>query len=345
MIGVNALLTVVYNSNRRRRFVVKKPSHHPLHLSIVVPAHNEQEGIATFHASLVKVLGTIKAITYEIIYVDDGSLDATAGLLSEIADEDSRVKVLVFAKNFGKEIALSAGIDYASGEAVLTLDADGQHPVSLIPELIDTWRATDNDILIGIRADTMSDTIIKRVGSKLFYKILKLIAPDNRTQSSATDFRIISGEVADAFRAMSERDRMARGLIDWLGYKVEYFTFEAAEREYGTASYSTRKLVGLALHGITAASFKPLFLSLYIGFFALLLACAALIFISIGALLGDPLGINASGSAYFVLFVTILVGLVLIGQGMIAFYLSKMFVETQGRPLYVVHKRRSKNLG
>lgn len=310
-------------------------------LSVVVPAYNEAAGIAIFHASLEHEL---KSIKHEIIYVDDGSGDDTVAVLSGIANKDKNVKVIALARNFGKEVALSAGIDQARGDAVLTLDADGQHPVRMIPSLISRWAEDDVDILIGIRADTKSDSYVKRMGSRLFYKLMKIIAPDNRTKSSATDFRIISREVADAFSTMSERDRMTRSLIDWLGYEVGYFRFEAAEREYGVATYNTRKLFRLAMHSITAASFKPLYASLYFGVFALCVSLAALSFLFIEALIGDPLGIRATGTAYFVLLATFLIGLILVGQGMIAFYLSKMFVETQGRPLYVVHRRRSKNL-
>ncbi len=311
--------------------------------SVVVPAYNESEGIKHFHSSLVKELRKIPA-EVEILYVDDGSKDDTLQCLLELEDEDSSVRVLALARNFGKEVALSAGIEHTRGDAVLTLDADGQHPVAMIPELYAEWSKGEYDIMVGVRTDTASDTFVKRQGSKLFYKLLRVLAPDNKTKSNATDFRIISHEVRDAFASMGERDRMARGLIDWLGYEVSYFDFVAPDREFGQASYSTKKLIRLAFDSFIAASFKPLYLSLYLGALALVVSFVTAVFIAANALLGDPLNLRATGSAYFVLLIVFLVAIVLIGQGMIAYYLSKIFVEARARPLYVVHKRRSKNL-
>lgn len=310
-------------------------------LSIVVPAYNEAEGIIHFHQTLVSATKTIKS---EIIYVDDGSRDNTVEKLHEISAKNPNVKIVTLARNFGKEIALTAGINQTTGDLILTLDADGQHPVSMIKSLVDRWENSEVDILVGLRSETKSDSIVKRIGSRLFYRVLHSIAPDNRTRSGATDFRLISREVADAFGSFTEHDRMARGLIDWLGFDVEYFDFEASEREFGQATYSTRKLIKLALMSITSASFKPLLLSLYIGLFAIIISVVTLLLLVIDHILGDPLHLNATGSAYFVLIITLLVGIVLIGQGMIAFYLSKMYAETQNRPLYIVNTRKSRNI-
>lgn len=302
-------------------------------LSIVVPVYNEQAGLPVFHSSLIAVLESVD-IDYEVIYVDDGSLDESADVIAKLAKESSKVHPIYLSRNFGKEQATTAGLHAAKGDGALIIDADGQHPVELIPDFVKQWRE-GYDVIVGIRQSNQKEGFVKKQGSKFFYSSLKVLgAPDVRPGS--TDFRLVDRQVINAFNQLTEHSRVTRALIDWLGFKRTYIDFHAKAREHGTATYSYRKLVQLALNGFVSLSFTPLFLSGYVGVFITILSFALSIFAVVEKyLFNDPLGLNITGTAILATLILFLVGILLIGQGLLAVYVARIYTETQNRPLYV----------
>jgi polyisoprenyl-phosphate glycosyltransferase len=308
-------------------------------LSIVVPVYNEGAGLRRFNAGLVKIAASVSDNNYEIIYCDDGSTDDSNDLLQEFCKENSGLRLIAFSRNFGKEIATTAGIHEARGQAIMTIDADGQHPVDLIPEFIAKWRGGAK-VVIGLRASNANEGLIKKTGSKMFHKIFNRLAKVKLVEGS-TDFRLIDDSVQHEFRRMTERSRITRGLIDWLGYKREYIKFDANPRLHGEAGYSFRKLFKLAIDSTISMSLSPLYISAYIGAAVLPLSVLTGLFMAVDALIGDPLSLRATGSAYVVVFLVFLVGILLVSQGIIGLYLSHIHTETQNRPLYVVDQDKS----
>lgn len=321
-------------------------------LSIVVPAYNESAGIQTFHETLL--LPALAAVTerlaersmgadpYEIIYVNDGSTDNTLEKLQELAQGSTTTRVVNLSRNFGKEIATTAGIEVALGQAVLIMDADGQHPPAYISDFLSRWEA-GAQVVVGVRSNDAGG-FFKTQGSRFFYRIFNSIS-ESQTVPRSTDFRLLDRVVVDEFLRFSERNRITRGLIDWLGFKRDYIEFEAPDRLAGEATYSMRKLVGLALNSFTTMSIKPLFAFGYLGLFITLLALiAGLTIIVQQFLMGDPLGWDITGSAMVGILVAFLVGVLLVAQGMLAIYLSHIYVQAQGRPLYVIDRTSSRNL-
>lgn len=306
-------------------------------ISFVIPVFNEVEGISVFHKSLIKVIKKNK-YNYEVIYCDDGSVDGSMRKLHEFTKNDKNVKVIELARNFGKELATTAGINNCAGDAVMILDADGQHPVDLIPEFIKMWQG-GADIVVGVRTTNKKEGFVKKFGSKLFYHLLRKLGVKDVTPGS-TDFRIIDRAVADEFNSLTEHNRVTRALIDWLGFKKEHIYFSANAREYGEASYSVKKLFQLAFNGFVSLSFTPLYFAGYLGIFIILGSLLSTLFLVIESLIGDPLRLSISGTAYLALLIIFLVGILLSCQGLLSIYVARIYSETQNRPLYVVKKSR-----
>lgn len=316
--------------------------HQPVVLSVVVPLYNESAGLERFHNDLVAAVETAVGQDYEVIYCNDGSSDHTAQLVHDFRKANSRVKLMSFSRNFGKEIATTAGIHHASGQAILTIDADGQHPIDRIPEFVDTWQS-GRKVVIGLRTGNQNEGPLKRYGSKLFYMIFNRLT-GMKLVAGASDFRLIDRSIQQEFSRMTERNRITRGLIDWLGYKPAYIHFRANPRLSGDASYTFSKLVKLAVDSVISLSLSPLYISAYIGAVVLPLASIIGLFMVIDALVGDPLGVHATGSAYLVVLLLFLVGVLLLSQGIIGLYLSHIHTETQNRPLYVIDNEISEGL-
>ncbi len=310
-------------------------------LSIVVPVYNEAEGIREFHERLL--LPNITRITkdsYEVIYVNDGSLDGTLAILSSIAIADEHIKVASLSRNFGKEIATSAGIHYATGSATIIMDSDGQHPPALISEFIAKWEA-GAQVVTGLRQKNEHEGFIKRWGSTLFYRLFNGVN-DVKFQAGSTDYRLIDKAVREEFVKLPEHNRITRGLIDWLGFKRDYVLFSAPPRLAGKATYSPRKLVGLAMNSFISLSLKPLLALAWVGLVITLLSFAAGVFMLVEQfILNDPLGLSFTGAALLSIFISFLVGLVLTSQGVMAAYLSHIHTHAQGRPLFIVDHSRS----
>lgn len=307
---------------------------HSKKLSLIVPVYNEALGIETFHKSLLNVIDETD-YDYEILYIDDGSLDDSAKILERFSKDNSKVKPLYFSRNFGKELATTAGIHNAKGDALIILDADGQHPVTLIPDFIQHWE-DGAEVVIGVRTTNQKEGPLKHFGSKMFYSILKILGVNN-VKPGSTDFRLIDKRVQREFNKLTEHNRVTRALIDWLGFNCVNIEFKANAREHGSPSYSFKKLLQLAFNGFISLSFAPLYMSGYLGVFITLSSFLAGIGVFIESyLLNDPWNLNITGTALLAIFIMFLVGILLIGQGLLAVYVARIYTETQNRPLYIV---------
>lgn len=310
-------------------------------LSVVVPLYNESDGVNLFHHKLL--LPYIKKYTnnsFEIIYVNDGSSDNTLEQLTHIAKKNKRVKVVNLSRNFGKEIATTAGISVAKGKATIIMDGDGQHPPEKINDFLSKWH-DGAQVVVGVRETNQNEGLIKKWGSKTFYKLFNSTSGAQIVPRS-TDFRLIDKAVQKEFLRFSERNRITRGLIDWLGFKRDYVAFHAPPRIAGEASYKTSQLVRLAINSFTSLSLKPLF---FFGWIGLIITCSALIcgllILVEQFIMHDPLSLNFTGSALLGIFISFLVGIVLTSQGIIAVYLSHVHTQTQDRPLFIIDKQHS----
>jgi dolichol-phosphate mannosyltransferase len=309
-------------------------------LSIIVPIFNEEENISAFISSLQEVLEQLSH-PYEVIIVDDGSTDGGGELLRSLALQDERFKIVEFSRNFGKEIALTAGLRAASGDAAIMIDADLQHPPERIPEFIACWQR-GAEVVVGVREKNHGAGFIKRIGSYLFYVIMNRIA-ETKLTAGATDYRLLDRRVIDAFCVLTERNRMTRGLIDWLGFKRDFIFFSAPSRAEGQARYSTLKLIKLALSSFISFSLFPLKFAGYLGLVITTVSGVLGLFMFVEKyVLDDPLNMHFSGSATLAVIILFLIGIVLSCLGLIALYIAHIHEEVINRPLYVI--RRTVNL-
>jgi len=312
-------------------------------LSVVVPMYNESEGVDYFHYKLLLPAVKKASKKYEIIYVNDGSRDNTLELLQKIGEQDPFVKVVNLSRNFGKEIATTAGISAATGDATIIMDGDGQHPPELIEEFIRSWK-DGAQVVVGIRKSNQGEGFVKRYGSKLFYKLINGLTEADVVPRS-TDYRLIDAAVRTEFLRFDERNRITRGLIDWLGFKRDFIYFDSPERIAGEASYKTSQLIKLATNSFISLSLKPLFLFGWIGAGIIVLSVLFGLFTLIEQfILGDPLAIHFSGPVILGNFTAFMIGLVLVSQSMLAVYISHIHAQAQNRPLFVVDKKNSVNL-
>ena len=299
-------------------------------ISVVVPAYNEAASLETFHDSLVAELQKLDP-PYEVIYVNDGSTDETGTILARLCKDN--VRLVSLSRNFGKEMALTAGIAHAKGQAIISLDADGQHPVELIPDFIKAWH-NGAQVVVGIRENSGSS-------STLFYSIFNKFAGQKLIPGS-TDFRLITKEVQQAFLELPETDRITRGLIDWLGFERSYIPFTSKDRQEGEPTYSRSKLIGLAINSTVSMSPMPLYLfgglGVLITFFSLLLGSA--VFIE-QILLNDPLYWNFTGTAQLSILILFFVGIILTSQGLLSLYVLHVHNQSKHRPLYVIDHTKS----
>jgi dolichol-phosphate mannosyltransferase len=307
-------------------------------ISIISPVFNEQENLVLVCQGILKAADSLKDhYEAEIIFVNDGSTDQSAEVLERLADSDSRVKYVEFSRNFGKEIALSCGINFARGQAVIILDADLEHPPFLIPDFVRKWEQ-GAEVVIGIRKKRGKESLAKKLGSICFYKIMGLIG-ETKILSGETDFRLIDIKVANEFKRFTERGRLARGLIDWLGFKRDYLYFVPSQRMGSRPRYSFWKLVHLAVTSFVSHSLFPLKLAGYLGVFITLFAGPFGVFMFINRYFFHWL--IFSGPAMLAVFNLFLIGIVLICLGLMALYIANIHLEVSNRPLYVVRKKKN----
>ncbi len=299
-------------------------------LSIVVPMYNEEEAMAGFFERVQSVLQTVTP-SYEIICVNDGSRDLTLTRLRQFADTDPRIKVVNLSRNFGKEIALSAGIDHAKGDAVIPIDADLQDPPEVIPLMMAKWRAGAK-VVLAKRRDRSSDSWLKRLTANGAYWLFsKLTHP--RIPQNVGDFRLMDREVVEAIKRLPERSRFMKGLFAWVGYEAETVEYDRESRSAGETKWNYWKLWNFALDGITSFSSLPLRVWSYLGFGVSLLAMAYLAWTVAKTVI---FGLDVPGYASLMSVILFFNGISLIGIGVIGEYLGRIFTEVKGRPLYLV---------
>ena len=301
-------------------------------LSVVIPVYNEAAVLTLFHRTLMEILG-LAPLSYEVIYVNDGSTDRSLNTLRALAKAHAQVRILNLSRNFGKEMATTAGLHAARGEAIVMLDADGQHPVEAIPKFVQAWQRGAK-VVVGLPNNRHS-TLWKRAGSKLFNGIYSRLT-GIKIEPNATDFRLIDRDVQASFSRLTEHNRITRGLIDWLGYERQYITYAENERLAGNSTQSFRKLFKLAIDSAISLSTSPLYLVAYIGIIILPIATILGAGMVGNYLLQDPLHLHATGGAYVMVLMLFLIGILLVSQGIIGLYLSHIHAESQNRPLYIV---------
>src|SRR6185295_3717760 len=300
-------------------------------LSIVAPAYNEERNLAEFLAALIPVLESIGE-TFEIVFVNDGSRDATLGVLAAAASQDRRIKVVGLARNFGKDVALSAGLAHATGAAVIPIDCDLQHPVELIPEFVAKWRE-GHDMVIGVRSKRDEESWARRSASRLYYKIMGWMT-SIEIPPNAGDFRLLDRKIVDVINKMPERHRFMKGIFAWPGFKIAAVEFQAHARANQTrSSWSFLKLWRFALDGLFSFSTAPLKIWTYVG---ALSALGAFVYLAITLIQKAAYGIDVPGYASLLSLLLFFNGLHMISNGIQGEYIARIFEEVKGRPLYVV---------
>jgi glycosyltransferase involved in cell wall biosynthesis len=303
-------------------------------LSLVVPVHNETGSIEPFLSRAVPVLtGLGKAFAYEIVFVDDGSTDATLAELLAARKTNPKIRIVALSRNFGKDTALAAGLAHTTGQAVIPIDVDLQDPPEVIPELVAQWRA-GFDVVNARRADRSSDTWLKRTTSRGFYKVFNQMA-DRPILEDVGDFRLLSRRVVDVVNQFPERARFMKGLFSWVGFKHTTVDYQRAERHAGDTKWRYWKLWNFAVDGIASFTTVPLRIWSYFG---ALVALAAFVFAGFLIVRTMIFGIDTPGYASLMVMVLFFGGVNLLSLGVIGEYLGRTYTEVKGRPLYIVDK-------
>ncbi len=301
-------------------------------LSLLVPMYNEAEVIPIFFATIEKELGKLD-IDWEIVCVNDGSSDQTEAMLCEIARHNPRVKLVSFSRNFGKEPAMTAALDYARGDAVIPIDADLQDPPEIIGDMIEKWR-DGYDVVYAKRASRETDTIIKRSTAQWFYSLFNRLS-DIPIPENVGDFRLMDRRVVEVIKELPEKDRFMKGLFSWPGFRTTSIEFVRQNRESGESKFNYWKLWNFALSGITSFSTAPIRVGTYLG---LLIATFAFVF---GLyIIGKTLffGVDTPGYASIMVIVLFLGGVQLVCIGLLGEYIGRIYKEVKNRPLYVVDR-------
>jgi len=299
-------------------------------LSIVVPVFNETEVIDAFYTRIKGVVDSIEHITYELIFVDDGSSDNSYNKLIGLADEDENVKIIKFSRNFGHQIAITAGIDISDGDAVVVIDSDLQDPPEVIKDFFNKWRQ-GYDVVYGVRKIRKGESRTKLLTARVFYRLLKTLIKIDIPLDTG-DFRLISRRVADHFKKFNEKDRFVRGLTSWVGFKQVGVFYDRDKRYAGETKYPYKKMIKFALDGITSFSSIPLKLSSWLGYLtsiiAFLYACSVFV--------QKLLGYTVQGWATIMVGMLFIGGVQLICLGIIGEYIGRIFNESKQRPMYII---------
>ncbi|WGK70336.1 glycosyltransferase family 2 protein [Candidatus Haliotispira prima] len=314
-------------------------------LSIITPFYNEAEGVEHYFSILLPILEGIRlggeageqGLDFEVLCIDDGSSDVTLPLLLECARRDERIKVLQFSRNFGKEAALSAGLDFCRGDAAIPLDADLQDPPELIPKMLQLWYASKGsangsiDVVLPVRTNR-KDPLFKKLTAKLFYELIGKISSSDIPRQVA-DFRLLDRRVIDVICQLREKHRFMRGLLSWPGFRIEHISYQRPERKYGETKYNYKRMLSYALDGIFAFSTVPLRFFSYFGSLVLLIGLfLALRAIVIKLWLQDA----EPGYTSTIVLLVFFSGAILLGQGIIGEYIGRIYHEVKNRPIYVV---------
>lgn len=302
-------------------------------LSIVLPCYNESEAVDSFFKKIVPILDGL-ALSYEIVCVNDGSRDDTLNKLIEIKKTVPQLKIVDFSKNFGKDAAMSAGLDFATGKCVIPMDCDLQDPPELIPEMVKIWKSKNVDVVLAKREDRSDDSLAKRLTAWLFYKSFNQFS-DLEIPENVGDFRLMDRKVVDVVKSFHERKRFMKGLFALAGFKTTYVGYKRPIRAEGQSKWNYWKLWNYALDGITSFSTFPLKLSTYFGLLVTTLAFLRGSWILIRTLI---FGIDVPGYASLMTAILFFGGVQLISLGIIGEYVGRIYLETKQRPLYVVRQ-------
>lgn len=298
-------------------------------ISVVVPVFNEQANIHALYERLAATFAKLD-LRFELVFVDDGSSDGSVALLRDLCARDGRLVAIELARNFGQQTALTAGLDFTRGEAVILMDADLQDSPEAIPELIKTWRE-GYEVVYALRV-RRKERLTKRLSYAVFYRLLRIVA-DIRIPLDTGDFCIMDRKVVEQLRAMSERTRFLRGIRSWVGFRQKGIHVERSARNEGSTKYTIDKLISLALDGLISFSVKPLRM---ISFFGLSISLGSLVLALVYALQKVTIGLSPPGFATIVVLLGFLSGVQLITIGLIGEYVGRIFEETKRRPLYVI---------
>jgi dolichol-phosphate mannosyltransferase len=300
--------------------------------SIVAPCYNEEQSLPELYRRIKEVMDQTGE-TWELVLINDGSADRTAELMSELNAADSRVHYLDFARNFGHQIAVTAGMDYAQGDAVVLIDADLQDPPELILEMIEKWKA-GYQVIYAVRSERKGESWFKLFTAKAFYRLIFRIT-DVEIPLDTGDFRLMDRKVVEAMKQMKEKHRFIRGMTSWVGFKQTGVEYVRQERFAGETKYPIRKMLKFAMNAITGFSYLPLQLATYLGFVIAGLSAVGVIAVVIARLSGSQAFFGQATTLIMVLF---LGGVQLISLGIIGEYLGRIYDEVKGRPMYIVNE-------
>ncbi len=308
----------------------------PVIVSVIVPVKDEEAAIQTFVSrvsGIIERLDDPAARSYEILFIDDGSQDNTLAAIMAANSSNGRVRGISLSRNFGKEAALSAGLDHARGAAVVPMDVDLQDPPEVLGEMISKWRG-GFDIVYGVRRNRMKDSVAKRLSADLYYKVHNMLSAD-KIPEHAGDFRLLDRRVVDIIRALPERNRFMKGLFAWTGFNQTSVEYDRAERAVGETKFRYWKLWTLALDGITSSSTVPLRVWTYVGGVVALLSFAYAALIVVRTMV---YGVAVEGYASLMVAVLFFGGLQLLSLGILGEYVGRILIETKARPVYIIRQ-------
>lgn len=302
-------------------------------ISILIPCYNEEKSLPLLYPELVKLMAGNKAYDWELMFVNDGSTDGTLAALQQLRQQDSRVNYVDLSRNFGKEAAMLAGFDYVTGDCMVIIDADLQHPPTLIPEMIKHWEAGYDDVYAKRRSRGKESWLRRRL-SLLFYKLLQSSSRFDVLQNVG-DFRLLDRKCINALKRMRESERYTKGMYSWIGFNKKEVEFDQGDRLAGDSSWNFRRLFSFALDGITSFTNAPLRISTMMGFVVSVCAFLYMIYVFCKALIyGDPV----QGYPTLVILVLFLGGIQLLSLGIIGEYIGRIYNETKNRPDYIVRQ-------
>ena len=308
-------------------------------ISVVVSCYNEEESIPLFYNEIKKVMSIMKEFQFEVLFVDDGSKDRTLEVAKELAKKDECIKYVSFSRNFGKEAAMYAGLSYASGEYVTIMDADLQDPPSLLPEMMRYIKDEGYDSVATRRVTRKGEPKIRSFFARRFYHLIKKIS-DTEIVDGARDYRLMKRKMVDAILEMSEYNRFSKGIFEWVGFRTKWMEFENVERSAGETKWSLRKLFFYSLEGITGFSVAPLSLASVVGILFCILSFLIIVFIIVRTIVwGDPV----AGWPSLVCIIFMVSGVQLLCTGIVGQYLSKTYLETKHRPIYILKDSSEEN--
>ena len=306
-------------------------------IGIVVPVYNEENVLKVFHSQLRAVIDKLP-FQFKIYYVNDGSKDKTAGVLASLSDTDERITIIELSRNFGHQAALTAGLDIADGDWVITMDGDGQHPPELICSMIELAQA-GYDLVLTQREELWKVPAVKRATSSLFYGLINRIG-DTKILPGGADFRLMSRPVLEALKEMREYHRFLRGMVAWMGYRSIILPYQSPDRLAGQSKYSFQKMAQLAVNAVFSFSLVPLYIGLSMGVLMLFLALIEMVYVLRFWVLGQQAGLAPGWSS--LMFVLLVVGgILMILLGFIGVYIGFIFQEVKHRPIYLIRQKYS----